>query len=295
MEGILLKIIAGFCYVDVGNKIYECKPRGSIKRNSGVLLAGDKVEISLIGEDKGVVEKVLKRTNSFIRPPIANITKLFIVSSHNTPKPNAMLIDRISVIAEAKNVEPVIVFNKADLGDFSEWENLYKSVGYKTFVVSSREGLGIAELRDYLLATDGIVAFTGNSGVGKSSILNSVLPELSLETGDVSEKLGRGRHTTRKVELFKISDNAYVADTPGFSSLDIEKYEMVKKQEIEYCFPEFQPYITECKFTSCTHTGEKGCAVINALSQNKINPSRYENYKALFNEVKDIKEWEMKK
>lgn len=295
MKGLLLKIIAGFCYVEAGNTVYECKPRGSIKRNNGVLLAGDIVEISVPANSYAVVESVYKRKNSFVRPPVANLNRLFIISSHNTPSPNAMLIDRISVIAAAKGVEPVIVFNKSDLGDFEYWKKLYERAGLKTFVVSAKDNTGIKELKEYLYTTNGIAAFTGNSGVGKSSILNAIVPELNIETGDVSQKLGRGRHTTRKVEIYRLSDKTLVADTPGFSSLDIEKYEMIKKDELEYSFSEFKPFLGKCKFTSCSHTGEKGCEILNAVQSGIISESRYESYKSLYNEVKDIKEWNLKK
>lgn len=295
MNGILLKIIAGFCYVEAGNKIYECKPRGNMRKNGVGIFAGDNVEFSDLGGDKGVIEKVLTRKNSLIRPPLANIDKLFIVSSHNTPAPNALLIDRITAIAESKGIEPIIVFNKSDLGDFTEWEIIYKSAGFKTFVVSAKDENSLKELREFLFNSKGIAAFTGNSGVGKSSILNVLLPELKLQTGDVSEKLGRGKHTTRHVELYKISDGNYIADTPGFSSLDIQKFEILLKDELPSYFSDFSEYLYECKFTSCSHIKEKGCAVIDAVKCGKINSSRYNSYVTIYDEIKDIKEWEIKK
>ena len=295
MNGILLKIIAGFCYVEAGNKIYECKPRGNMRKNGMGIFAGDNVEFSELSEDKGVIEKVLPRKNSLIRPPLANIDRLFIISSHNTPAPNATLIDRLAAIAESKDIEPIIVFNKADLGDFTEWKNIYEKSGFKTFVVSANDNASLNDLKEYLFNSNGISAFTGNSGVGKSSILNAIFPQLKLQTGAVSEKLGRGKHTTRHVELYKIANNSYIADTPGFSSLDIQKFEILLKDELPNFFSDFREFVNECKFTSCSHTKEKGCAVIEAVNNGEIQPSRYNSYITIYNEIKDIKEWELKK
>ena len=295
MNGILLKIIAGFCYVEAGNKIYECKPRGNMRKNGMGIFAGDNVEFSELSEDKGVIEKVLPRKNSLIRPPLANIDRLFIISSHNTPAPNATLIDRLAAIAESKDIEPIIIFNKADLGDFTEWKNIYEKSGFNTFVVSANDNSSINDLKEYLMNSNGISAFTGNSGVGKSSILNAIFPQLQLQTGAVSEKLGRGKHTTRHVELYKISNNSYIADTPGFSSLDIQKFEILLKDELPGFFSDFRDFVNECKFTSCSHTKEKGCAVIDAVNNGEIQPSRYNSYITIYNEIKDIKEWELKK
>ena len=295
MTGILRKVIAGFCYVEAGQFIYECKPRGNIKRTMGNILAGDIVEFTPLDNQKGAVEKILTRKNRLIRPPLANVDTLFIVSSYWTPSPNTLLIDRLTAIAESKGIETVIVFNKSDLGDFSEWESIYKSAGFKVFVVSANEPQSLDELRNYLFSLKGISAFTGNSGVGKSSILNVLLPELSLKTGIVSEKLGRGKHTTREVELFKTPSGGYIADTPGFSSLDIERCEVLLKDELPSCFKEFNDYLTECRFSTCTHTGEPDCGVKNAVNEGFIPKSRYNNYVNLYNEIKDIKEWTINK
>ena len=295
MTGILRKVIAGFCYVEAGQFIYECKPRGNIKRTMGNILAGDIVEFTPLDNQKGAVEKILTRKNRLIRPPLANVDTLFIVSSYWTPSPNTLLIDRLTAIAESKGIETVIVFNKSDLGDFSEWESIYKSAGFKVFVVSANEPQSLGELRNYLFSLKGISAFTGNSGVGKSSILNVLLPELSLKTGIVSEKLGRGKHTTREVELFKTPSGGYIADTPGFSSLDIERCEVLLKDELPSCFKEFNDYLTECRFSTCTHTGEPDCGVKNAVNEGFIPKSRYNNYVNLYNEIKDIKEWTINK
>lgn len=294
MVGILRKVIAGFCYVEAGQFIYECKPRGSIKRKIGTILAGDTVEFSELPDKKGIIEAVVSRKNSLIRPPLANVDTLFIVSSYCTPSPNTLLIDRLTAIAEAKGIETVLVFNKSDLGDFSELVNTYELSGFKVFVVSVEEPQSLDSLREYLFSLKGISAFTGNSGVGKSSILNVLLPELSLKTGIVSEKLGRGKHTTREVELFKLPGSGYIADTPGFSSLDIERYEVVLKDELPGCFKEFGNYLTDCRFTSCTHIGEPGCAVKAAVEKGLIPKSRHENYITLYNEIKDLREWNLK-
>ena len=291
MKGIIIKSIAGFCYVEVGNKVYECKPRGVMRKNSVTPLAGDKVEITVDG-DKGVVEKILPRKNFLIRPPLANVDKLFIVSSLKIPDVNTLLIDRMTAIAEHLSMTPVIIFNKADLGSFGDLPGVYSKIGYKTIVTSAETGEGIDEIKAELKGC--ISAFSGNSGVGKSSLLNKLFPELELSVGDVSTKLGRGRHTTRHVELFKHND-AYVADTPGFSSLELTDFLINDKDELKDCFVEFIPHFGNCRFSSCSHTLEPDCSVINAVNSGEIAKSRHENYCLLYNDLKKIKSWEINK
>ena len=220
MNGIIIKAISGFYYVSDGEKIYECKARGSFRESGVSPLVGDRAEFEQVGEQKGVVTAVLPRKNLLSRPPVANIDKLFIISSYEKPAPNAYIIDKLTALAEYKDIEPIIVFNKCDMGGFESWENIYKTAGFRVYTVSAENGEGIDALRTEL--KDCISAFTGNSGVGKSSILNVLFGDLKLETGAVSEKLGRGRHTTRHTELFGLPDGGFVADTPGFSSLECE-------------------------------------------------------------------------
>jgi ribosome biogenesis GTPase len=289
MTGILLKAIAGFYYVEAGGNIYECKARGIFRKNHESPTVGDFLEFEILDGLKGVVSKILPRKNLLIRPPVANLDQIFIVSSHNTPAPNALLIDRLTAIAVNNNIEPIIVFNKVDLGGMSDWQSLYTKAGFKCIVSSVATGVGCDEIISLLEGK--VSAFTGNSGVGKSSLLNRMFPTLGLETGEVSNKLGRGRHTTRHVELYPVC-GGYVADTPGFSSLDIERTMPLKKDELPFVFPDFADYLGECKFTSCTHTVEKGCAVLEAVQNSKIEKTRAESYKIIYNEIKDIKEWE---
>lgn len=291
LNGIITKSIAGFCYVEVGNKVYECKPRGAFRKNGLVPSAGDKVEISLLGE-KGTVESILPRKNYLVRPPLANLDKLFIVSSHSIPSVNPLLIDRMTAICEYISVEPIIVFNKADLGGFSDLPDTYRKAGYKCFVVSAQTGEGTDEIKAELLGS--VSAFCGNSGVGKSSILNRLLEGVTLNTGSVSEKLGRGKHTTRQVELFKVS-GGYVADTPGFSTLELTDFDFNDKDKLKFCFPEFEKHFGKCRFASCTHTNEPGCSVIEALEDGEIASTRFKSYVSMFNDLKKIKSWEINK
>lgn len=289
MKGILLKAIAGFYYIEAGGSVYECKARGIFRKQNESPTVGDSLEFDVLENLKGVVSKILPRKNFLIRPPIANLDQLFIISSHDTPAPNALLIDRLTAIAVNNNIEPIIVFNKADLGQMDDWKGLYTRAGFKCLITSGVNGDGCNEIINMLEGK--ISAFTGNSGVGKSSLLNCMFPELELKTGEVSSKLGRGRHTTRHVELYPVC-GGYVADTPGFSSLDIERTMPLKKEELPFVFPDFSDYLGNCKFTSCTHTVEKGCAVLEAVQNGEVEKTRIESYKIIYNEIKDIKEWE---
>ena len=291
LEGIIVKSIAGFCYVEAGDKVYECKPRGSFRKSGISPSAGDRVEITLNGE-KGVIESVFERKNFLVRPPISNLDKLFIVSSAVVPAANPLLIDRMTAICEHIDVEPVLVFNKADLGDFGGLQDVYKEIGYKVFVVSAETGEGVDEIKDELKSS--ISAFCGNSGVGKSSLLNRLLDGVSLTTGVVSDKLGRGKHTTRTVELFKVA-GGYVADTPGFSTLELVDFNLNDKDELRFCFPEFSAFFGKCRFSSCTHVNEPGCAVLDAVQSGEVARSRIESYASMYEDLKKIKPWEINK
>ena len=293
MEGIIIKAISGFYYVKNETGIFECKARGVFRKENISPLVGDRVVFSVTDQEKGVVEEILPRKNSLRRPLIANLDKLFIVSAYENPEPNALLIDRLVAICEMAEIEPVIVFNKSDLGDFSKWVSVYKNAGFKVYTVSSKSQEGIDDLKSEF--ENCTCALAGNSGVGKSSILSVILSEINFATGEVSKKLGRGRHTTRTVELFENNVGGLVADTPGFASLENDKFDYSFKENLPFLFREFAPFLDDCFFTGCSHTSEKGCAVIAAMNDGKIEKSRFESYVALYNEVKDLKPWENKK
>lgn len=291
MNGLIIKALSGFYYVETEEGIIECKARGRFRNSGTSPLVGDRVAVVIEG-NKGVVDEILPRKNYLDRPPVANIDKLFIISSAVTPIPNCLLIDRLTALSEFKNITPVIVFNKNDEGDVSDFVRKYSKVGYKTIECSAKTGDGCDLIKAEL--ADSISAFTGNSGVGKSSILNLLFPELSLSTGEVSEKLGRGRHTTRHTELFWHKYNGYVADTPGFSSLESDVSSLDFKEELINCFPEFSEYSGRCKFSDCKHIGENGCVIKNAVDLGEIEKSRLESYIAIHNELKDLKHWNIK-
>lgn len=293
MKGIIIKALSGFYYLSDGEKTYQCKARGSFRKSGVSPLVGDSAEFEPISETDGIVTAVLTRRNRFFRPPVANIDKLFIVSSFENPAPNAYIIDKLTAIAEYNSVEPIIVFNKSDLGDFARWEDIYLSAGFKVCTVSAATGAGIQALCDELKGC--VSAFTGNSGAGKSSLLNCVLGDARLETGGISEKLGRGRHTTRHTELFKLPFGGFVADTPGFSSIEYDGGDYSFKENLISCFRDLYEYSDDCKFTSCTHTCEKGCAVIDAVNNGLLRQSRHSSYKELYGELRDLKPWNTQK
>lgn len=291
LKGIIVKALSGFYYVKTDEKtIVECKARGVFRKKEFAPLVGDNVEISITDENRGVIEKITPRLNSLIRPPVANIDRLFIVVSTVSPSPNFFVIDKMTVLAEENKIEPIIVINKSDLSDPTELLETYQKCGFKTFVVSAKSNEGVEQLFPFF--KDKLSVFCGNSGVGKSSLLNAIDDRFEISTAEISEKLGRGRHTTRHVELYN-AHGGLIADTPGFSSIDMERTAIIKKDRLQYCFSEFSPFLGECKFTSCSHTKEKGCAVLEAVENSVIPLSRIESYRRLYEEASKYKEWEL--
>lgn len=291
LNGIIIKGIGGFYYVEAANEVYECKARGAFRKKKITPLAGDNVVITVRDSGENTVDEILPRKNFLVRPPVANIDTLIIVSSVKDPVPSLLVIDKLTAIAVDKGIKPCVVFSKSDLADTSELEAIYKKSGIEVASVCCKTGENIDAVRSMI--RDGITVFTGNTGVGKSSLLNAIDGRFSLATGEISDKLGRGRHTTREVTLYHIGDGM-VADTPGFSSIDIEQTgDLILKENLPFCFPEFQEYLGKCKFTSCSHTVEKGCLVLDAIRSGKISAQRHESYVSMFNDVKDLKEWQM--
>lgn len=289
LQGILMKSIGGFYYVRCGGEDFECRARGSFRKSKSSPVVGDRVNISVPDDGYSIIEEILPRRNKLKRPALANIDALIIVCSTVDPQPNYTIIDKMTAAAVNNNMTPVIVVSKNDIKNGDEVADIYRCSGIEVFQCYPG---GKEEAKALLKFLKGRVsAFTGNSGVGKSTLLNMLFPQLGLQTGQISEKLGRGKHTTRVVELFEI-DGCYVADTPGFSTVDLQRYEMIDKEQLQYCFPEFEKYLGNCQFTSCSHTREKGCAVLQAVQNGEIQPSRHKSYVAMYNEVKDIMPWQ---
>jgi len=288
-----MKALSGFYYVDDGNTITACRGRGKLRHEKITPLVGDRVQFTPLGDGSGSLDAIMPRKNEFYRPAVANIDQLVIIASQATPVTDPFLIDRVVSIAEGRGCESIICINKCDLAPGDELADIYTAAGFQTLCVSAETGEGIDALRDLIIGK--VSAFTGNSGVGKSSILNALEPNIGLATGDVSEKLGRGRHTTRHVELFRLSCGAIVADTPGFSSFDVDRMELMRKEELAKSFREFAPYLESCQFQNCAHVKEKGCAVRQALAEGKIPPTRHQSYVRLYEQAKAIPDWERNK
>ena len=269
----------------------SCRARGILRKNGETPLTGDMVEIT-VEKGKGMVEKILPRKNSFVRPAVANIDALVVFAANVNPITEPFLIDRVAAIAGDQEVPVYLCVNKCDLDPAVDLVRIYTHAGFPVISTSAETGEGVAELAKLLEGK--LVAFTGNSGVGKSSILNRLCPELNLATGEVSEKLGRGRHTTRHVELYSLGKDTFVADTPGFSSFDTDQMEVILKENLQYAFPEFGRYLGQCQFRDCSHRAEPGCAVTNALKDGQIGKSRYDSYLRLYEKSAQINEWELK-
>lgn len=292
MNGLIIKDLAGSFYVTADGNSYECKARGKFRKDGISPLVGDRVEFSLVN-NVGVIDKILPRKNSLLRPRVANIDKLFVISSFEKPSPNTYLIDKITAIAEYNDIEPIIVFNKCDMGDFGKFIRIYNNAGFKTLCVSALTGEGIDKIKEEL--KNSVSAFTGNSGVGKSSIINSIFGKNMLATGEVSNKLGRGRHTTRHTELIRLDFGGYAADTPGFSDIDYDSTDYGFKEQLVNSFRDIREFDTGCKFTSCTHINEPDCKVKTAVLNGELEESRYNSYIQLFEELKDLKPWKKAK
>lgn len=289
-NGMIMKGIGGFYYVETADGVFECKAKGKFRKEKLTPLAGDKVKITVRDGKENTIDEIFERKNFLKRPPVANIDTLMIVVSVSDPAPNTLVIDKMTVLAEKNHIEPVLVITKTDL-DSSDWLlSVYRKTGYRVIAASGKTGEGIAQVKELL--KDRLTAFTGNSGVGKSTLINALHPGLSLETNEISTKLGRGRHTTRQAEIFHVADGL-VIDTAGFSSLDFIGEDVILKEDLPYYFPEFDPFLGQCRFVSCSHTGDKGCKICEAVQNGEISESRYESYIALYNEVKDVKQWQL--
>lgn len=293
MTGRIQKALSGFYYVDAGGAVLRCRARGKFRKEGISPLVGDWVEVRELGGGEGFVEKVLPRRNAFSRPAVANIEQLVVIASAAIPKTAPFLIDRVAAIAALKGCAAAVVLNKCDLDPADALYGIYRASGFPTLRVSARTGEGMEELKT--LISGKLSAFTGNSGVGKSSILNALDPGFHLQVGEVSAALGRGRHTTRHVELHRLSCGAEVVDTPGFSSFDGAELDLELKRRLPETFLEFAPYLGKCRFIGCSHTREKGCAVLEALRRGEIQKSRHDSYLRLYEELKPLRDWQEKK
>lgn len=291
-RGRIEKALSGFYYVNTGAETLQCRARGKFRREGVSPLVGDRVEVRELGGGEGFVEAIEERRNVFSRPAAANIDQLVILASAAIPVTEPYLIDRIASIAALKGCDVLLCLNKCDLDPAEELYDIYSRSAIPVLRISAETGEGLDALRQAIAGK--LNAFTGNSGVGKSSVLNALLPELRLPVGEVSKALGRGRHTTRHVELFPLGGDTYVIDTPGFSSFDTEEMDLELKEHLPETFPEFAPYVNDCRFTGCTHTKEKGCRVLQAVKDGDIPASRHRSYLRLFQELKDVQPWQKK-
>ena len=291
MTGRIIRSISGFYDVKTAKGLISCRARGILRKEGNSPLTGDMVEIT-VERGKGMVERILPRKNSFVRPAVANVDALVVFAANVNPVTEPFLIDRVAAIAGDQEVQAILCVNKCDLDPAVDLVRIYEHAGFTVICTSAETGEGVQRLLDQIKGK--LVAFTGNSGVGKSSILNRLSPELALPTGEVSEKLGRGRHTTRHVELYPLGEDTFVADTPGFSSFDTDQMDVILKENLQYAFPDFARHIGACQFRDCSHRKEPGCAVTGALAAGEIEPTRYDSYLRLYEKASQVKLWELK-
>ncbi len=292
-EGRIQKALSGFYYVDTGEEVLTCRARGKFRKEGISPLVGDRVEVRELGNGEGFVEKILPRGNPVPRPAVANIDQLVVIASGAVPKTDPFLIDRVAAIAALKGCGVVVLLNKCDLDSAEELYQIYRASDFPTIRVSAKTGEGMEDLIPLIAGK--LSAFTGNSGVGKSSLLNTLDKTFRLQVGEISNALGRGRHTTRHVELYRLSCGAEVVDSPGFASFETEELDLELKRRLPETFQEFVPYLNRCRFVGCSHTREKGCAVLEALQRGEIQQSRHASYLRLYEELKPLKDWQENK
>lgn len=292
-EGLIIRSIGGLYTVACGEELVECRARGKFRLNEVKPMVGDRVQILRPEQGEAVIREICPRKNSLIRPAVANIGTLVVIASEAPPVTQPFLIDRVSAIAGHKGIDMILCINKCDCLPGDGLYETYSRAGFRVIRTSAESGEGIDELRDVM--TEGIFVLTGNSGVGKSSILNRLDPNWTAKVGALSERIGRGRQTTRHVELFRLPSGAYVADTPGFQSFDVERMDLVLKDDLAHAFREFAPHIPDCRYADCHHIKEQGCAVLEAVKSGEIPQSRYDSYLMLYDSMKDIHEWELRK
>ena len=288
LTGMITKAIGGLYTVESPSGVMDCRARGIFRNRGQSPMVGDRAEVR-----NGVIDRLLPRKNSLIRPPLANLDQLLFVVSMYKPAPNLLLLDKFIAIAEYKHITPVLVVTKVDLEDPAYLVDIYRKAGIPVHVVDYAKPETVDAVAACLSGK--LSAFTGNSGAGKSTLHNAIDASLQLETGSISEKLGRGRHTTRHAQLYPVQGGGYVADTPGFSTFETNQYDIIRKEELAGCFREFAPYLGKCRFQNCCHTAERDCALRQAVEAGEIAGSRYESYCRMFEEAKGLKEWELKK
>ena len=287
VSGIITKCLGGLYTVESPDGIYECKARGVFRSKGISPSVGDRV-----GLTDGVISSIEPRRNFIIRPPLANLDQLIFVVSTVSPAPNYLILDKFIAVAEYKGIAPLLVITKTDLGDSSPIKEIYGRIGITVLEADYDSPESIEAVRQALKGK--VSAFTGNSGAGKSTLLNAVDPTLDIPTAEISRKLGRGRHTTRHAQLYKLAEGGYIADTPGFSTFETGRYDVIRKEELAGCFREFDGLTDQCQFRDCSHTCEKGCAVVEALGRGEISASRHSSYCAMYEEARRLKEWELK-
>lgn len=287
MRGLILDCLGGDYTIESNGETYTCKAKGIFRKKELSPMAGDTCEF-----DEGVISEISPRKNSIIRPPLANLDIIFFVVSTCEPSPQPLLLDEFIAVSIFKGIEPVIVLTKNDLAVNEEIPDIYRRIGIEFFIADYTDPQSVEGIKDKIKGR--ICAFTGNSGVGKTTLLNFLAPELDLHTAQISHKLGRGRHTTRVSRIYPLF-GGYIADTPGFSTFSTMQYAVIRPAELAGCFPEFEEYIGNCRFTDCSHTKEQGCAVLEALENGDISRSRHSSYVKMYEEAKGIKEWEIKK
>lgn len=291
-EGLIVKALSGFYYVKSDEGLVSCRARGKFRMDGISPLVGDRVSFERTEDGNGYVTELRPRKNFFIRPAVANVDYLVLMAANVNPVTDPFLVDRVAVIAEHVGCGCIICINKCDLDPGDELYGIFSSTGYPVVRTSAKTGEGIEELRELIRGKT--AAFAGNSGVGKSSLLNSLAPEFHLNVGEVSHALGRGRHTTRHVELFDEGDGTMLADTPGFASFDLTQMKPISKTELQYDFPEFRPFIGQCRFDDCAHLKEPGCRILQAVQTGEIHPSRHKSYQRLYDISAQYKQWENK-